>query len=175
MIRVEVPEQGARDAHERPVGALDLAALDDGEGGLVDDDLVKTGLDETARYVLDLLASLDEQVVPGGDLDGDAGARVAGPNMQARVPRAAVDGEEVEVGVEAGEDGVLGAVLDEVGGGGGEEVRAGLGVGTYALGKKRGDCRLLTRMCRRRKRRLGGDRDRGRSFRRAWRRYGRCE
>lgn len=38
-----------------------------------------------------------------------------------------MDGEEVEVCVEAGEDGVLGAVFGEVGGGWGEEMRAARG------------------------------------------------
>ena len=36
-----------------------------------------------------------------------------------------MNSEEVEVGVEAGEDSVFGAVLDEVGGGGSEEMRTG--------------------------------------------------
>lgn len=123
-VGVEMPEEGARDADEGPVGELGLALLDDLEGALVDDDLVVAGLDEAAGDVLDLLAGLDEEVVAGRDLDGDAGARVAGPDVEAGVARAAVDGEEVEVGVEAGEDGVFGAVLGEVGGGWGEEMGA---------------------------------------------------
>ena len=118
-----MPEEGARDADLGPVGALAAPPVHGGEGGLVDDDLVVAGLDEAAGDVLDLLAGLDEEVVAGRDLDGDAGARVAGPDVEARVSRAAVDGEEVEVGVEAGEDGVAGAVAVEVGGGGREEVR----------------------------------------------------
>lgn len=78
--------------------------------------------------MLELLPRLDEEVVAGGDLDGDAAARVAGPDVEARVAGAAVDGEEVEVGVEAGEDGVVLAVLFEVRGGRGEEVGAEWGV-----------------------------------------------
>ena len=34
-----------------------------------------------------------------------------------------MDGEEIEVGMEAGEDGVFGAILDEVGSGGSKKVR----------------------------------------------------
>lgn len=84
---------------------------------------METRLDETASDVFELLARLYEEVVSGRDFHGDAAARVARPDVQAGVARAAVDGEKVEVGVEAGEDGVLGAVLYEVGGGGREEVR----------------------------------------------------
>lgn len=81
-VGVEVPEQGARDAHERPVGVLRAATLHRGEGGLVDHHLVIAGLDEPARQVLELLPGLDEEVVLArGDLDGDAGACVAGPDV----------------------------------------------------------------------------------------------
>ena len=82
------------------------------------------GLDEPARQVLELLAGLDQQVVALRDLDGNALARVARPDVQARIARAAVDGQEVEVRVEAREDGVLLAVLLEVRRGGSEEVGA---------------------------------------------------
>lgn len=121
-VGVEAPEEGAGDADEGPVGELAPAPLHGGKG-VVDDDLVVAGLDEPARHVLELLAGLDEQVVAGRDLDGDAGARVAGPDVEPQVAGAAVDGEEVEVGVEAVEDGVLLAVLVQVRGGRGQEER----------------------------------------------------
>lgn len=124
VVRVQMPEEGGRDADKRAVGELLLALLDDLDGALVDNDLVEARLDQAARDVLELLAGLHKQVVAGRNLDGDALAGVAGPDVQTGVARAAVDGEEVEVGVEAGEDGVLLAVLFEVGGGGGEEVGA---------------------------------------------------
>ena len=82
------------------------------------------GLDEPARQVLELLAGLDQQVVALRDLDGNALARVARPDVQTWIARAAVDGQEVEVRVEAREDGVLLAVLLEVRRGGSEEVGA---------------------------------------------------
>lgn len=129
-----MPKQRARDPDERAVGELRLARLNHVEGALVDDDLVVARLDEAAGNVLDLLAGLDEEVVARRDLDGDAGARVAGPDVEARVAGAAVDGEEVEVGVEAGEDGVLGAVFGEVGGGWGEEMGAGRGHVSFGPG-----------------------------------------
>lgn len=127
-VRVEMPEEGAGDAHEGPVGELGLALLDGLDGPVVDDDLVEPGLDEPPREVLDLLAGLDEEVVAGGDLDGDAAARVARPHVQAGVSGAAVDGEEVEVGVEAGEDRVFGAVFYKIGGGGSQEMGSALKV-----------------------------------------------
>lgn len=120
-----MPEEGRRNADQRPVGQARPAVVDDVDRLVVDDDLVVAGLDEPAGEVLELLAGLDQQVVALGDLDGDALARVAGPDVQARVARAAVDGQEVEVGVEAGQDGVLFAVLLEVGCGGREEMGAG--------------------------------------------------
>ena len=124
VVRVEMPEEGRRDAHQRAVGQRLPALLDGLDRALVDDHLVEAGLDQPARDVLELLAGLHQQVVARRDLDGDALAGVARPDVQARVARAAVDGQEVQVRVEAGEDGVLLAVLDQVGGRGGEEVGA---------------------------------------------------
>ena len=140
MVRVEMPEQRARDPDQRSVGELDLALLNRLNCPVIDNDFVVPSLYEPARDVLDLLAGLNEEVIPGRDLDGDAASRVASPDVQTGVARTAVDGEEVEVGVEAGENGVLGAVLDEVGGGWGEEVRAvGAGGGEGVLGQTEAD------------------------------------
>lgn len=119
-----MPKQRARDSHQRPIGELHLALLNSLNGALVDDDLVISGLDEPTGDVLDLLAGLDKEVVALGDLDGDAGSRVASPDVEARVTRTAVDGEEVEVGVEAGEDGVERGVFVEVGGSRSQEMGA---------------------------------------------------
>ena len=47
-----------------------------------------------------LFASLDKKVVALRDLNWDTLSGVAGPDVQARIPRAAVNGEEVEVGME---------------------------------------------------------------------------
>lgn len=73
---------------------------------MADHDLVEASLDQSAGDVLQLLAGLDKQIAAPGDLDGNAPAGVACPDMQARVARTPMDGQEVEVGVEAGEDGV---------------------------------------------------------------------
>ena len=62
---------------------------------------MKARLDQPAGDVLELLAGLDEQVVALGDLDGNTFSCIAGPDVQAGIARAAVDGEEVEIGVEA--------------------------------------------------------------------------
>lgn len=103
-----------------------LACGDEGTHGhstLVDDDLVEAGLDAPAAEVLELLAGLDEQVAARHG-DGNALPRVARPDVQARVTRGGVDGEEVQVRVEAREDGVDRAVLAEVGRRGRQQMRA---------------------------------------------------
>ena len=60
-------------------------------------------LDEPTRHPLNLLACLHQQT-PRRDLYRNLAARVARPDVQARVPGLAVDREEVEVGVEACKD-----------------------------------------------------------------------
>ena len=122
-----MPEESRADADQWAIGELLLALRDDIDSALVDDHLVEAGLDQTTSDVLELLAGLHQEVVAGRDFDGDALARVAGPDVQTWVARAAVDGEEVEIGVEAGEDGILLAVLFEVRGGGGKKMGAVLG------------------------------------------------
>jgi hypothetical protein len=119
-----MPKQRARDSHQRPIGELDLAPFNSLNGALVDDDLMVSGLDESTGDVLDLFAGLDEEVVALGNLDGNARSRVAGPDVEAGVTGTAVDGEEIEIGVEAGEDGVEGRIFLEVGGSRGEEMGA---------------------------------------------------
>ena len=114
IIRRQMPKEGARDAHQWPLRDFLLPLGNHLKGLLVDDYLVEAGLDEAAGEMLELLSRLHEEMVTRGDLDRDAVAGVAGPDVQAGVARAAVDGEEVEVGVEAGEDGVFCAVLSEI-------------------------------------------------------------
>lgn len=121
-VRVEMPEEGARDADKRPVGVISLALLDGFDRLLVDRHFVESCLDQAAGCVLELLASLHQQVVARGNLDRDPVASVAGPDVQARVAGSAVNGEKVEVGVEAGEDGVLLAVFYQVRSGRGQEM-----------------------------------------------------
>ena len=57
---------------------------------------------------------LDKQIAAPRDLDGNSPAVIARPDVQARVPRTSVDSQEVEVGVEAGEDSVDLAVSTEI-------------------------------------------------------------
>lgn len=66
---------------------------------------------QTTCDVLQLLSCLHEQIITWRDLDGNALTCVARPDVQAWVAGAAVDGKEVKVRVEAGKDGVFGAVL----------------------------------------------------------------
>jgi hypothetical protein len=84
---------------------------------LVHHNFMIPGLYQTAGNVFQLFASLDEKVVALRDLDRYTLSGVAGPDVQARIPRAAVNGEEVEVGVEPSENGVFLAIPLEVGGG----------------------------------------------------------
>jgi len=119
-----MPKERARDPDQWPVGILHSALLDDVERRRVDNDLVQTSFDEPTGEVLDLLACLDEEVPAGRDLDRDALARVAGPDVQAWVARAAVNRQEVEVGVEPREDCVPLAIFDQVRGSRCEEVWA---------------------------------------------------
>ena len=122
-VRVQVPEQSAGDANLWSVWKLLGSALHGLNGLLVDGDLMEASLDETTGDVLDLFASLDEEVVSGGHAYGNATASVASPDVEARVAGTAVDGEEVEIGVEAGEDSVFRAVFLEVGSSRCEQVR----------------------------------------------------
>lgn len=63
---------------------------------IVHDDFVISSLYEPSTQVLELLARLDKQVSAGRrELDRDALAGVSCPDIQARIARAAVDGEEV--------------------------------------------------------------------------------
>lgn len=166
VVGAQVPEEGAADADEGTVREHGLALLDDGQRLLVDHDLMVASLDEASRKVLDLLARLDQEVVALGDLDGDLLARVARPDVQAGVARAAVDGEEVEVCVEAGEDGILLAVLLQVRGRRGEEVGAvrSCQSGGWTMWEEVRS--LLTRTCRRLRMLTRADPYRLRPFRR---------
>jgi hypothetical protein len=85
---------------------------------------VEARLDQPGRDVFQLLAGLHEQIVAGWDFDREALACVARPDVQPWVARATVDGEKVEVRVEAGENGVFGSVLGEIGSCRGEKVRS---------------------------------------------------
>jgi hypothetical protein len=60
---------------------------------------------------------LDKKVIAVRDLDRDTLSSVAGPDVQARIPRAAVNGEEVEVRVETSQNGVFLTIPLKVGGG----------------------------------------------------------
>jgi len=57
---------------------------------------------------------LDKQIAPPRDLNGNALAGIACPNVEARVARTSMDSQEVEVGVEARENGVNLAVSAEI-------------------------------------------------------------
>ena len=87
----------------------------------VDDDLMEAGFNQSTAQVLELLPGLHEEVPPRRrEFDGDTFACIACPNMQTWVARSSMDGEEVEIGVEASKDSVCLIVLDQVRCGGGK-------------------------------------------------------
>lgn len=86
---------------------------------------MESSLYKASAEVFKLLPSLHEEVPAcRGKLDRDAFSGVACPDIQARVTRATVDSQEVEVRVESGEDGILLAILDQIGSGGGKQMGA---------------------------------------------------
>jgi hypothetical protein len=64
--------------------------------------------------MLQLFPSLYKKVISFWDLDRDAFACVAGPDIQSRITGAAMDSQEVEVRMKPSEDGILLAVFGEV-------------------------------------------------------------
>jgi hypothetical protein len=114
VVRRQVPEERRWDADQWPIRESGLPLLNHLERLLVDDDLVEAGLDQAAGEMLELLAGLDEEIVSLRDLDGNSPARVPGPDMETRISRAPVDGQEVEVGMEACKNGILPAVIGKI-------------------------------------------------------------
>lgn len=74
--------------------------------------------------MFELLSSLNEKVIPFGDLDGDTFPRVSSPDVQAGVTRATVNGQKVEIGVESSKNRVLLAKTNKVRGSRSQEVRS---------------------------------------------------
>ena len=112
-----MPEEGRRYSNQRAVGKLNFSKLNHINCLLVHYNFMIPGLYQTASNVFQLFASLDKKVVALRDLDRDTLSGIAGPDVQARIPRAAVNGEEVEIGVESSENGIFLAIPLEVGGG----------------------------------------------------------
>ena len=76
---------------------------------------MEAGLDEASAEVLQLLPGLYEQIPASRwELYSNALAGVACPDIETRITGAAVDSQEIQVGVEACEDGVLLAVLHQI-------------------------------------------------------------
>lgn len=66
---------------------------------------------ESTSDVLELLARLNQQVVPWWYLYRNTVPSVASPNVKAWVAGAPMNGEEVEVGMETSENGILLAIF----------------------------------------------------------------
>jgi len=109
-----MPKESRANSHKRPVGELSLPLLNRLNSRLVDDHFVIPSLDKPASEMLELFAGLNEEVVARRNLDGDSLSGVACPDVQAGVAGTAMNGKEVEICMEAGEDGVLFAVLFQV-------------------------------------------------------------
>lgn len=73
-----------------------------------------TGLDEPTGNVLELLASLNEQIISRWDLDRNSITGVPRPDMQSWIPGTTMNGEEIEIGVEPGEDCIDLVILSQV-------------------------------------------------------------
>jgi hypothetical protein len=117
-VGIQMPKHGRGNSNQRTMGKLGLSFLDGLERRVVYHNLVEAGLDQAACEMLQLFSRLYQQVVSTGrHAHGDALSRVSGPDVQARVARAAMDGQEVEICVKAGQDSVLLTVFGEVGGG----------------------------------------------------------
>ena len=97
---------------------------------LVDHNLMVPRLHQPTAQVLELFASLHEQVTTRSrtrwlrEAHRDALAGVTCPDVQAWITGATVDSEEVQVGMEASKNGVLLSVLAEIRCSGRKEVRA---------------------------------------------------
>lgn len=101
-VTAKMPEQGARDSDQRSVWEVTLPLVNGFNGLFTHNNLVEASFDETTSDVFDLFARLDEKVVSWWDLDGNTVSRVACPDVKTRVAGATMDGEEVEICVEAG-------------------------------------------------------------------------
>jgi hypothetical protein len=81
--------------------------------------------DKTPAKVLQLLPSLDKQVTTGrGELNENAFSGVSRPYMKARVSRTTMDGQKIEVGVEASKYGIFLVIFNKIRGCRCQEVRA---------------------------------------------------
>jgi hypothetical protein len=105
-----MPEEGRRYPNQRAVRKLNLSTLNHINSLLVYYNFMIPGFYQAAGNIFQLFTGLDKKVVALRDLDRDTLSGVAGPDVQTRIPRAAVNGEKVEVGVEPGENGVFLAI-----------------------------------------------------------------
>ncbi len=101
-----MPEESRRYPNQRAVWILNLSMLNHIDCLLVYHDFVIPSLDKTTSYVLQLFASLNKKIITLRDLDRDTLSGIAGPDVQARISRAAVNGKEVQVGMEPSENSV---------------------------------------------------------------------
>lgn len=86
--------------------------------------LVIPRLDQATAEVLDLFSCLDEQVPTcRREPHRYTLPSVARPDIETRVPRAAVDGQEVEIRVKSCKDRILLTIFDQIGGCRSEEMR----------------------------------------------------
>lgn len=64
--------------------------------------------------MLELLPGLYKKIISFWNLDRDAFACVAGPDMQSRITGPTMYGQEVEIGMKPGKDGILSSVLAKI-------------------------------------------------------------
>lgn len=95
------------------------------QSGLVHNHFMVASLDKPPGEMFDLLSCLHEKITSSwGKSDGNTLSSVTRPNMKARVSRATVDGETIEIGMKSCQNGILLAVFDEIRCSGGKEMRS---------------------------------------------------
>src|SRR6266404_8597470 len=95
------------------------------DSGVIHNYFVVACLDKTSAQVFQLLPGLHEQVTAGRwELHRNAFPSIPSPYVKARVSRTTVDGQEVEIRVEASKDGIFFAVFYKIRSCRGQEVGA---------------------------------------------------
>ena len=75
---------------------------------------MKASFDQPPGNMFQLFPSLDEEKIPLGNFDWDALSSVTCPDIETRIARTTMNGQEIEIGMKTSENGVFLSVLDEI-------------------------------------------------------------